>query len=244
MFEDSLMESTGQIKTKSRYWTFATAAFNLSILGTMILVPLLNPDAMPKTALAELLILPPPPPPPPPPPQAKIQPVKIVSEIDSGLHAPAKIPTDIRIVKDEAPPSTDGGGVVGMNQGAGSHGPAGANLFIALNTYTPVVQRKPTAPAGTVHVPSSIISGLAISKPEPVYPPIAKAAHVQGMVLLHATISKEGTIENLEVINGNGMLTNAAMDAVRRWRYRPYILDGVPVEVETSITVNFLLNGG
>jgi protein TonB len=77
-----------------------------------------------------------------------------------------------------------------------------------------------------------------------VYPPIAKAAHVQGAVILHAIISKQGTIENLQVVSGPPMLTGSAMDAVRRWRYKPYLLNGEPTEVDTTITVNFTFGGG
>ncbi len=76
------------------------------------------------------------------------------------------------------------------------------------------------------------------------YPPIAKAAHVQGAVILHAIISKQGTIENLQVVSGPPMLVNSAMDAVKRWRYKPYLLNGEPTEVETTITVNFTFGGG
>ena len=73
----------------------------------------------------------------------------------------------------------------------------------------------------------------------PVYPPAAKAAHVQGVVVLHALISREGTIEDLRVVSGPPMLVGAALDAVKRWRYKPYLLAGVPTEVETTINVNF-----
>ena len=83
------------------------------------------------------------------------------------------------------------------------------------------------------------MAGSLISRPDPVYPPIAKAAHVQGAVILHAVISKQGTIENLTAVSGPQMLQGAAMDAVRRWKYKPYLLNGDPTEVDTTITVNF-----
>ena len=79
---------------------------------------------------------------------------------------------------------------------------------------------------------------------QPVYPPIAREAHVQGTVELRAIISKTGTIENLVVVRGHPMLAGAAIEAVRQWRYRPYLLNNEPVEVETNITVNFMLSGG
>ena len=77
----------------------------------------------------------------------------------------------------------------------------------------------------------------------PQYPAIAKAARIQGTVVLQATISKNGTIENLHVISGPPMLQQAAMEAVKTWRYRPYLLNGEPVEVETQVNVIFTLGG-
>jgi protein TonB len=170
--------------------------------------------------------------------------VKIVSEIDSGLHAPTKIPKEIKMLKEEAAPSS-GTGVQGMQGMGSSTGPGvQGGLFASLNNSAQVVPRvvaKP--PTGPVRVSSGTIAGTAISKPDPIYPPIAKAAHVQGAVILHAIISKQGTIEQLTIVSGPPMLANAARDAVMRWRYRPYLLNGEPVEVETSITVNFTFGG-
>jgi protein TonB len=84
---------------------------------------------------------------------------------------------------------------------------------------------------------------MLLNKTTPLYPPIAKAARVSGTVVLQATISKAGTIENLRVISGPAMLQGSAMDAVRSWRYRPYLLNGDPVEVETTVNVVFTLGG-
>jgi periplasmic protein TonB len=79
---------------------------------------------------------------------------------------------------------------------------------------------------------------------QPTYPALARQARIQGAVELRAIISKTGTIENLVVVRGHPMLATAAVEAVRQWRYRPYLLNGAPIEVETDITVNFLLSGG
>ena len=127
---------------------------------------------------------------------------------------------------------------MGQGMGGSGGGPAGG-LFSALSSNVPVIPRVVAKPTGPTHLSSGVVAGMIISKPEPVYPAIARAAHVQGAVILHAIISKQGTIEQLSVISGNAMLVTAARDAASRWRYRPYILDGEPVEVETSITVNF-----
>jgi protein TonB len=84
---------------------------------------------------------------------------------------------------------------------------------------------------------------MLLLKTTPVYPPIAKAARVSGTVVLQATISKTGSIENLHIVSGPAMLQQAAMQAVRSWRYRPYLLNNEPVEVETTVNVIFSLGG-
>jgi periplasmic protein TonB len=78
----------------------------------------------------------------------------------------------------------------------------------------------------------------------PAYPPLARQARIQGAVILQAEISKDGTIENLRLITGHPMLAPAAIEAVKQWRYKPYLLNGEAVPVETQITVNFSLSGG
>jgi TonB family protein len=92
---------------------------------------------------------------------------------------------------------------------------------------------------GPVRVPSGVIAGMLEQPVAPAYPPIAKAAHVQGVVVLHAVISTAGEIEDLQVVSGPPMLRQAAVDAVRQWKYRPYVLNGVATEVQTTINVNF-----
>ena len=90
---------------------------------------------------------------------------------------------------------------------------------------------------------SHMSEGDLIRKTQPAYPAIARSARIQGIVVVQAIISKQGTIENVTVLTGHPMLIPAAIDAVRQWRYRPYILNNEPVEVETQITVNFSLAG-
>jgi protein TonB len=94
---------------------------------------------------------------------------------------------------------------------------------------------------GPITISKGVAEGMAISKPSPNYPAIARSAGLQGTVVLQATISKTGTIENLHVLSGPPMLQQAALNAVQQWRYRPYLLNGDPVEVETTINVIFSL---
>jgi protein TonB len=95
-----------------------------------------------------------------------------------------------------------------------------------------------------VRVSQGVSQGLLIHEVRPQYPPLARQARIQGAVVLQAVIGKDGAIQNLHVVSGHPMLTTAAIDAVKQWRYKPYFLNGEPVEVDTQITVNFTLSGG
>jgi protein TonB len=91
---------------------------------------------------------------------------------------------------------------------------------------------------------SRMMEGNLVLRVQPAYPLLARQVRVQGLVVLRAVISRDGTIENLQVLSGHPMLVQAAVDAVRQWRYRPYVLNGEPVEVETEVKVNFILSRG
>jgi len=105
----------------------------------------------------------------------------------------------------------------------------------------------PTRPARSAPIKPLVISHLSeanlIHRVQPAYPPLARTARIQGTVELRAIISKSGTIEDLAVVGGHPMLVTSAIEAVRQWRYRPYLLNNEPIEVETVITVNFVLSG-
>ena len=159
MFEDSLIESSGQIKTKKGTTVFISTAIHALLIVVLILIPLIYTEALPQSQLLTFLVAPPPPPPPPPQQRVRV-----------------------------------GGNVIAAN---------------------------------------------LISQVKPVYPPLAKQARIQGVVVLEAEISKEGTIDNLKVITGHPLLIQAAIDAVRQWRYKPTMLNNEPVPVVTTITVNF-----
>jgi periplasmic protein TonB len=239
MFEDALMESSHRIKTRSRYWSFLAVFINCGVLIALIIWPLLHPDALPVQIMAALLVAPAPPPPAPLPqaPQPRLQ---ARSELlDDQIHAPSKIPKDIKLDKEVAssPPSMIGViGAEGMADGA--RGGSLNDLFSRIGASPAVV--KPSTPR-TLSIVSRVMAGNLLEKTVPQYPAIARAARIQGTVVLQATIAKDGTIQNLRVINGPPMLQQAALDAVRSWRYKPYLLNGEPVEVETTINVVFNL---
>jgi len=133
---------------------------------------------------------------------------------------------------------------------AGAPPPPSGNIDMGNSGATPNVFGSKPAPTVTaaptnrvINVAASIMAGRAVSKTPPAYPAFARTARVDGTVVLHATISKAGTIENVSVISGPPMLRQAALDAVRTWRYKPYLLDNEPVEVETTVNVIFVLGG-
>jgi periplasmic protein TonB len=247
MFEDSLIESAGRGRTKkSLGYTIISFLLQACLLGVLILIPLIYTEALPKQQLMGFLVAPPPPPPPPPPPAAapvaKVE--KIVSEVDQGaLRTPTKIPEKVKMIKEEdTPPPTQGiGGVVGGVPGGVPGGQMGG-VIGGIISSTPVAVPKVATPQ-KVRVSQGVAQGLLIHQVKPTYPALARQARIQGQVVLQATISKDGTIQNLHMISGHPMLAPAAIDAVKQWRYKPYFLNGEPVEVETQITVNFTLSG-
>jgi periplasmic protein TonB len=246
MFEDSLIESGGRLSTKRGLTTTISFILQVALIGILVLIPLLFTEALPKTQLMTFLVAPPPPPPPPPPAAAPVKVVKqIQTDIINGqLRTPTKIPQKIleNLKEDEAPPQMAMTGVVGGVPGGVPGGQMGG-VIGGIISSTPVAVPKAATPQ-RVRVSQGVTQGLLIRKIQPNYPPLARQARIQGSVLLQAVISKDGAIENLRLISGHPMLAPAALEAVKQWRYKPYILNGEPVEVETQITVNFTLSGG
>ena len=245
MFEDSLIESGGRLKTKRGWTSLLSFALEFMIIGVMVLIPLIFTEALPKGTTMFLLVAPPPPPPPPPPAAAVVKVVKVIQTdiVNGELRTPTKIPKKVEMIKEEeAPPQMAATGVVGGVPGGVPGGSMGGVIGSVLSA-TPVAVPKIATPQ-RVRVSSGVVSGLLLRKVQPNYPPLARQARIQGVVVLQAQISKEGAIENLQLISGHPMLAPAAIEAVKQWKYKPYLLNGEPVEVETQVQVNFTLAGG
>jgi periplasmic protein TonB len=246
MFEDSLIESGGKLKTKRGRTTTVAFILEVMIIIVMILIPLIFTEALPKGTTLFMLVAPPPPPPPPPPAAAPVKIVKVIQTdiVNGQLRTPTKIPKKIEMIKeDEAPPPVmASAGVVGGVPGGVPGGQMGG-VIGGIISSTPVAVPKVAAPQ-RVRVSSGVVTGLKIRDVKPMYPPLARQARIQGTVVLQALISKTGDIENLQLISGHPMLAPAAIEAVKQWKYKPYLLNGEPVEVETQVQVNFTLSGG
>jgi protein TonB len=246
MFEDSLIESGGKLKTKRGWTSIISFLLQFMIIGVMVLIPLIFTEALPKTVTLGFLVAPPPPPPPPPPAAAPVKVVKVIQTdiVNGQLRTPTKIPKKVEMIKEEEapPPVMASAGVVGGVPGGVPGGSMGGVIGSVLSS-TPVAVPKIATPQ-RVRVSAGVTAGLLVKRVQPAYPPLARQARIQGTVVLQAQISKTGDIENLQLISGHPMLAPAAIEAVKQWKYRPYLLNGEPVEVETQVQVNFTLAGG
>ncbi len=248
MFADSVLDFGQQTKRKA---LATTTSFVINCLAVclMLLVPLMFTEELPKAQLLTLLVAPPPPPPPPPPAAEAVQ--RVVRQIQTDmlntgqLRTPSRIPQKVQMIKEEEapPPMAATGGVVGGVPGGIPGGQLGgviggivsATSNMAVPKFAPVVPQR-------VRISQGVTKGLLVHRVEPAYPTLARSARVQGEVVLTAIISTSGEIENLQLVSGHPMLVPAALAAVKQWRYKPYLLNGQPTEVETTITVIFTLS--
>jgi protein TonB len=189
------------------------------------------------------LVAPPPPPPPPPPAAAPVKIVKVIQTdiVNGALRTPTKIPEKVQMIKEEEAPPVMGSGVMGGVPGGVPGGSMGGVIGGMINSTAAIPK---VATPQRVRVSSGVSTGLLIKRVQPNYPPLARQARIQGQVVLQAEISKEGAIQNLQLISGHPMLAPAAIEAVKQWRYKPYLLNGEPVAVDTQVVVNFTLSGG
>jgi periplasmic protein TonB len=221
-------------------WGWATlASFTFQALGLslLLLIPILTIQGPPKLQWLESPMLTPPPAPTPlAPGQRPIHSSNISAE---HLMQPPMIPSTIANLNE---PQV--GSAPDLNNIVADGGIGRSRLGVLGSTNLSVDVAPPSthAPTGPLKI-SHWAEGNIIYRVQPIYPPLARQARVQGAVELRAIISKAGTIENLVVVGGHLMLSKAAIEAVRQWRYRPYLLNNEPIEVETKITVNFVLSG-
>lgn len=246
LFSDCLLESHRGKDRRRTAATIISFVIQCGLLVIAVIIPLMFTEALPKQQLLSFLVAPPPPPPPPPPAAAPAKAVQRVSELEEGhLRTPTRIPEKVQILhEEEIPPSLATGGVVGGVPGGIPGGQLGGvigGIISATSNLASVPKLAMPAPPKRVRISQGVTEGRLIQKIQPEYPAIARAARIQGQVVLSAIISKTGEIQNLVLISGHPMLVPAAIKAVQQFRYRPFLLNGEPVEVETTITVNFQL---
>ena len=154
---------------------------------------------------------------------------------------PNRIPDYIVQTPDEPPPVGLGNGPT-VPGSTNTNTPTSGFMTTLLNNIHPSVAHPSVANSKPVIVSRGVSEGLLIHQVKPTYPHLAIITRTQGEVILQAVIGKDGTIQNLHVVSGHPMLIKAAVDAVQQWRYRPYLLNGEPVEVETQVRVSFTIS--
>ena len=240
MFQESLVESAGRLKSHRGATTAISVSIQSLLIAFMVVAPLFYTEALP--SLGNIVNVPlAPTPAAPPRVRQTTQSTVVHSEIFRGeLLTPTHVPQQIAMITDEVPPpiASLGFGVPHGVPGAGSN-----EVLRSILGNTPAPARPNVAPQRRFRISGGVSQGLLVHEVKPRYPPLALSTRVQGAVVLQAVIARDGTISNLRLYSGHPLLARAALDAVSQWRYRPYLLNGEPVEVETQITVTFTLSG-
>jgi protein TonB len=242
MFADFSPDSDWSNHSHRGWTTLISFALQAGAVGCLLLLPLFYTEGLPKLAMLAPLLAPAPPPAAPPTPRANLPAAPQSNLMGDRLMSPSRIPLAVTMLTDTAlPPPMIDPSAAGVRHGTGDPNAPGTVLNSVLGSDLAL----PPPPPAVHHPPvSRMMEGNLVHRVQPDYPPLAKQVRVQGLVVLRAMISREGAIEDLQVLSGHPMLVKAAVEAVQQWRYRPYVLNGEPVEVETEVKVNFVLSGG
>ncbi len=245
MFLESLVESSARARTRRGWATLMSFLLETVAIALLILVPLLYTNALPSLNYwVEGPVLLPPRGDPRPNQAAtsnrRPQPQSELNE-HGGVQLPRRVPPEVWVPKpgEDVRVGPPGGCEYCVPGGVGD-GPVNPFILGAMRRVPqPSVDAAPAAPVLLV---SRASEAMLLHRVQPIYPDIALRARIEGRVVLHAIIGRDGIIRNLQAESGHPLLVGAALDAVRQWRYRPYYLGGRPVEVETQVIVNFVLS--
>jgi protein TonB len=243
MFADSFLDVPWSERSRRGYATLISFTAEAIVVGALLLTPLLYVRGLPRVQWMASLVSPPPPA--VAPAQAHAHPRPMSNLNPAGqIIAPQQVPHEILPIVGNPDPPAINASQLGVQGSTGDRWARNGGFCGMGNAISEVIP-PPIVPPVTQHLRvSQVMEGNIIHRIQPEYPSLARQARIQGQVSLRAIISHDGRIENLQVVNGHPLLVQAAIDAVRQWRYRPYMLNGEPVEVETQITVNFTLAGG
>lgn len=235
MFNE-LLESTLVKKNTSKRWTVVLSTLVQSvILGVLIFIPLIHTEALSQKMLVVSLVAPPAPPPPSRPASpAGARPIHVIRS--EAWHQPTFIPTIADVLGAPEPPPE----VIDNPPTSGAFSDIAGQRIIASAIPLPPPPPRPTAPV-RIKQGGVVTAAQILSQTRPAYPTLARQARIQGNVVLHAIIGRDGRVAQLEVMSGHPLLVQAALDAVKQWLYKPTLLNGEAVEVDTTITVSFIM---
>jgi periplasmic protein TonB len=244
MFRDALLEQN-RVKSSSRVLDILVSILlHITVLSIPIFLGLYFTQTINLKDFSTMFLVAPPPPPPPPPAPTKLMkvtPPKRVFTAAGKLLAPTVIPKQVAMIKEEPlPPEAMGGvegGVPGGVPGGQLGGVIGGVIGGIGTTKAPApVEKKIVRVGGRVRPPT------VIRRIEPVYPTLARAAHVQGDVVVDAILDEQGNVTEMKIVSGPPLLYQAALEALSQWKYQPTYLNDEPVSVQFIVTISFRLN--
>jgi protein TonB len=246
-FSKAVLLEENHFKTGSRTLKVLISVLtHVAVISVPILLGLFFTDTINiKQYAAMMLVAPPPPPPPPPPASAivKVAPVRRTFMNAGKLIAPTVIPKQIADIK-EAPLEPDNlggvaggvlGGVPGGQMGGVLGGVIGGVLNTAARPVAPPGKSAPVRVGGRVRPPKPII------QTHPEYPALAKQAHIQGQVQIDAVLDEQGNVIEMKIVSGPPLLYQAALDALKKWKYEPTYLNDQPIAVQMIVNITFTL---
>jgi protein TonB len=239
LFHDSLVVSGAKSRPRNPWAAVGSVTLLSLLLLALALIPLLDTDTLPKRETLTMLYVP------PAAAASNVTRLPVPTSTSRSTPTNMRIPIAVRTTQEApSPPVDPPGGLVGGVPGGVAGGIPGGALSPVLRSTgsAPVLA---TAPAPKrIRVPAPIAEANLVHDVAPKYPPEAGRARIEGTVVLLAVIGKDGTVEDVRVERGLPVLAQAAIEAVKQWRYRPYFLNGEPVEVDSQITINFTLSRG
>jgi len=247
LFEESLIVSGQKSRPRNLWATIGSLSLQSLLLTAVVVIPLFHTDILPKREILTSLYLAPPPPA-PPPAAANVARVRMSTPTSNRTYNSKSISIPDPVQKTEAAPSdsvgTVGGVLGGVPGGVVGGVPGGVlgELFGGSTRSVPALAKQPAPMPKRVHVAARIVEANLIHDVPPAYPPEAGRERIEGAVVLLAVIGKDGSVQDVRVESGLPILAQAAIEAVKQWRYKPYLLNGEPVEVDSRITINFTLS--
>lgn len=237
IFRESLIAS-GQSRRRNPWATVGSLALQLVLLLAVVVIPLLHTDTLPKRETLTMLFV--------PPPAAASAVTTFRVPTPTYTSKSISIPTAMHMTQ-ETPPlpvGTTGGVVGGVPGGLVGGVPSGVLTEVLNGTHSVPVLAKTSPTPKRMRIASRVAEANLVRDVAPTYPPEAGRARIEGTVVLLAVIAKDGTVRDVRVESGLPVLAQAAIDAVKQWRYKPYLLNGEPIEVDSQITINFTLSRG
>jgi len=241
LFHDSLVISGVKLRPLNPWAAVGSVALLSLLLLTLIVIPLFHTDRLPRRETLTMLYV--------PPAGAAANIARLPVPTSTFRNTPTKIsiPSAVHTTQEApSPPVVAAGGLVGGVPGGVVGGIPGGVLRDLLRSAgsAPLLTRAPAPAPKRISVSARMAEANLVYDVAPKYPPEAGRARIEGTVLLLAVIGKDGTVQDVRVESGLPVLAQAAIEAVKQWRYRPYLLNGEPVEVDSQITINFTLSEG